>query len=133
MLRRHILPNTAGVLVVAVFLELPTVILGEAYISVLGLGLDAPAPSWGNIAYDGFGLDRPGTSLATAARYGLSLGHPWLVILPSIVIGIVALCANYVADGLQAAFDPRLSAAHARRSRPRGLVRTLHRSVAGGR
>ena len=133
VLRRHILPNTAGVLVVAVFIELPTVILGEAYISVLGLGLDAPAPSWGNIAYDGFGLDRPGTSLATAARYGLSrssLARDPPEHRHRHRRAVRELRGGRPAGRLRPA--PRPPPTSAARGL-RGLVRTLQRSVAGGR
>jgi oligopeptide transport system permease protein len=51
--RRHILPNTAGTILIAVFLELPAVILGEAFLSVLGLGPNPPTATWGNIAQSG--------------------------------------------------------------------------------
>ena len=50
ILGRHLLPNTLGVLVVFVFLELPGVILGEAFLSFLGLGINPPKASWGSLA-----------------------------------------------------------------------------------
>jgi oligopeptide transport system permease protein len=92
ILGRHLLPNTLGVLIVFVFLELPGVILGEAFLSFLGLGISAPKSSWG--------------SLAEEARSSF-LGHPWLIVIPSVAIGYLILCANFIADGLRDALDPR--------------------------
>lgn len=92
LLVRHILPNTLAVLVVVVFLELPTVILGEAFVSVLGLGLNPPEASWGTIAQD-----------------GVESGRLWLVVLPSAAIAALAVSANVVADRLGDALDPRRS------------------------
>lgn len=86
----HLVPNTLGVLVVAVLLELPVVILGEAFVSLLGLGLNAPRATWGNIAQD-----------------GLNYARPYLMILPSAAIAYFAVCANFVADGVNDALDPR--------------------------
>ena len=92
ILGRHLLPNTLGVLIVFVFLELPGVILGEAFLSFLGLGISAPKSSWGSLAEEG------------RAAF---LGHPWLIVVPSVAIGYLILCANFIADGLRDALDPR--------------------------
>jgi oligopeptide transport system permease protein len=92
ILGRHVLPNTLGILVVFVFLELPAVILGEAFLSFLGLGINPPKASWG--------------SLAEEAR-SVFLSHPWIIVIPSIAIGYLILCANFIADGLRDALDPR--------------------------
>jgi oligopeptide transport system permease protein len=92
ILGRHLLPNTLGVLIVFVFLELPGVILGEAFLSFLGLGISAPKSSWGALAEEG--------------RSGF-LGHPWVIVIPSVAIGYLILCANFIADGLRDALDPR--------------------------
>ena len=92
VLARHLLPNAAGVVVVAALLELPAVILNEAFVSTLGLGLNPPAATWGNLAYE-----------------GIRQGRLWEVLLPSIAIAIFAVSANLVADGLDDAFDPRRS------------------------
>jgi oligopeptide transport system permease protein len=92
ILGRHLLPNTLGVLVVFVFLELPTVILGEAFLSFLGLGINPPKSSWGSLAED--------------AR-AVFLSHPWIIVIPSVGIGYLILCANFIADGLRDALDPR--------------------------
>jgi oligopeptide transport system permease protein len=105
--RRHIVPNALGIVVVALFLELPAVILGEAFLAVLGLGPEAPTATWGNIALE-----------------GIRFGRLWLVFLPSLVIGVLAVAASLMADGLGDALDPRRwSARNPRRfpgRRPRG-------------
>jgi len=92
ILGRHLLPNTLGVLVVFVFLELPGVILGEAFLSFIGLGINPPKASWGSLAEDG---------------RAVFLGHPWIIVIPSVAIGYLILCANFIADGLRDALDPR--------------------------
>lgn len=90
VLRRHLLPNSLGILLVAAFLELPALILAEAFVSVLGLGLNPPTPTWGTIAQDGINHDRT-----------------YELVLPSVAIGVFAVAANFVADGLQNALQPR--------------------------
>jgi oligopeptide transport system permease protein len=92
ILRRHILPNTMGVLIIAVFLDLPAVVLGEAFLSFIGLGINPPTASWGSIAQDG--------------RSAFVL-HPLVLFVPSIAIATLVLCANFIADGLRDALDPR--------------------------
>lgn len=88
--RRHLIPNSAGIILVALFLELPTVILGEAFLAVLGLGPEAPTATWGNIAQE-----------------GLHFARIWDMFLASAVIAIFALSANVVVDGLHDVLDPR--------------------------
>jgi oligopeptide transport system permease protein len=92
VLGRHLLPNTLGILVIAVFLELPTVVLGEAFLSFIGLGINPPEPSWGALAADGRDVYRT---------------HPHVIAVPSIAIAILVLCANFIADGVRDALDPR--------------------------
>jgi oligopeptide transport system permease protein len=92
ILVRHLLPNTLGVLVIAVFLDLPAVVLGEAFLSFIGLGINPPTASWGSIAQDG------------RAAYVL---HPLVIVVPSLAIATLVLCANFIADGLRDALDPR--------------------------
>ena len=92
ILARHLLPNTLGVLVIAVFLELPGVILGEAFLSFIGLGISPPDASWGSMAQDGY------------RAYRVS---PHIIIVPSVAIAYLILCANFIADGLRDALDPR--------------------------
>ncbi|HKU56925.1 MAG TPA: ABC transporter permease [Gaiellaceae bacterium] len=92
ILGRHLLPNTLGVLVIVIFLELPGVILGEAFLSFLGLGINPPDASWGSMAQDGRDAYR---------------AHPHIIIIPSLAIATLVLCANFIADGLRDALDPR--------------------------
>jgi oligopeptide transport system permease protein len=92
ILGRHLLPNTMGVLIIAVFLELPGVILGEAFLSFLGLGINPPDASWGQMANDG------------RAVYRVS---PHQIVVPSVAIATLILSANFIADGLRDALDPR--------------------------
>jgi peptide/nickel transport system permease protein len=96
ILFRHLLPNTLGVVIVFVFLELPGVVLGEAFLSFLGLGINPPQSSWGSLAEDG------------NAQY---LSHPYLIVIPSVAIAWLILSAFFIADGLRDALDPRTQAA----------------------
>lgn len=92
ILVRHLLPNTLGVLIIAVFLELPGVVLGEAFLSFIGLGINPPDASWGSLAQEG------------REAYRL---HPLDIVIPSVAIATLVLCANFIADGLRDALDPR--------------------------
>jgi oligopeptide transport system permease protein len=92
VLGRHLLPNTMGVLIIAIFLELPGVILGEAFLSFIGLGISPPDASWGAMAEEGRSVYRI---------------YPIQIAVPSIAIATLVLCANFIADGLRDAFDPR--------------------------
>ncbi len=89
---RHLLPNTLGIIVVAMFLEIPGMILGEAILSFLGLGIAAPNASWGTLAQDGWQALR---------------SYPWLIILPGFFIAVTVLAFNFVGDGFRDAIDPR--------------------------
>jgi oligopeptide transport system permease protein len=92
VLGRHILPNTLGVLIIAIFLELPGVILGEAFLSFIGLGISPPDASLGSMAQEGRAVYRV---------------HPGMIIIPSVAIGILVISANFIADGMRDALDPR--------------------------
>ncbi|HET7572160.1 MAG TPA: ABC transporter permease [Gaiellaceae bacterium] len=92
ILFRHLLPNTLGLVIVFVFLELPGVVLGEAFLSFLGLGINPPQASWGSLAQDG---------------YSQYLSHPYIIVIPSVAIAWLILSAFFVADGLRDALDPR--------------------------
>jgi oligopeptide transport system permease protein len=92
VLFRHLLPNTLGVMVIYVFLDLPGVVLGEAFLSFIGLGIDPPDASWGSLAQDGY------------THYQ---AHPYLIVIPSLMIGWLIISAFFIADGLRDALDPR--------------------------
>lgn len=89
---RHLLPNTLGLIVVAMFLEVPGMILGEATLSYLGLGIQAPNASWGTLAHEG-----------SRAIYS----HPWMIILPGLFVAVTVMSLNFVGDGFRDAIDPR--------------------------
>ena len=92
ILGRHLLPNTLGILIIAIFLELPAVILGEAFLSFIGLGISPPDASWGAMAQEGRTVYR---------------SHPIAIVVPSVAIASLVVCANFIADGLRDALDPR--------------------------
>ena len=92
VLFRHLLPNTLGVILIFVFLDLPGVVLGEAFLSFLGLGIEPPQASWGTLAQDGY----------TAYQQ-----HPYIIVIPSLCIGWLIISAFFIADGLRDALDPR--------------------------
>lgn len=89
---RHLLPNAAGPLLVAATLGVGDVILLEAGLSFLGLGIQPPTPSWGGMVFDA----RP-----------LIVSAPWTALFPGAAIVITVLSVNLVGDALQAALDPR--------------------------
>lgn len=88
----HLLPNTAAPIIVSATLGVAGAILNEAYISFLGLGVQPPTASWGNM-------------LDSAYRYLESA--PWMWIFPGMLILITVLCVNFMGDGLRDALDPR--------------------------
>jgi peptide/nickel transport system permease protein len=88
---RHILPNAMGPIVVGATLAVGNAIIVESSLSFLGLGVQPPIPTWGNMLMDG----QP----AMAAK-------PWLTIFPGLAILLVVLAVNFIGDGLQDALDP---------------------------
>lgn len=90
---RHLLPNVLGPLIVNVTLAIPQYIAYEAFLSFIGLGVNAPTPSWGSMIYDG--------SLAIRT-------YPHQAILPALALSITMFAFNFLGDGLRDALDPRL-------------------------
>nr|WP_225221010.1 oligopeptide ABC transporter permease [Bacillus norwichensis] len=90
----HILPNAMGPIVVTATLLVGTVILSEAALSYLGLGVQPPTPSWGNMLED-------------AQNFTVLLKAPWYAAFPGLMILITVLCFNFVGDGLRDALDPK--------------------------
>lgn len=88
----HILPNTLAPVIVAATLGVAQAILSEAYISFLGVGVQPPTATWGNM------LEGSRQYIETA---------PWLWIAPGFLIVITVMSINFVGDGLRDAFDPR--------------------------
>lgn len=92
ILVQHVVPNTLGPVLVLASLAIPEAITAEAALSFLGLGVQPPEPSWGNLLSDG-------------RQYLLQA--PWLATFPGLAITIVVLAFNFVGDGLRDALDPR--------------------------
>jgi oligopeptide transport system permease protein len=90
---RHLLPNVLGPLVITVTLAIPRFISFEAFLSFIGLGVNAPTPSWGSMIADG--------SLAVRT-------YPHQVLLPALALSITMFAFNFLGDGLRDALDPRL-------------------------
>ena len=93
ILSRHFIPNVIGPIIVTLTLTIPTAIFAEAFLSFLGLGVQAPIASWGTMANDGL----------PALRY-----YPWRLFFPAGFISLTMLSFNLLGDGLRDAFDPRL-------------------------
>jgi peptide/nickel transport system permease protein len=89
---RHILPNSIAPIVVSATLGVASAILNEAYISFLGLGVQAPTATWGNM------LDQAYHHLDT---------EPWMWFFPGVLILLTVLSINFLGDGLRDALDPR--------------------------
>ncbi len=91
IIREHIVPNCASVVIVYGSLLVPEVILSESFLSFLGIGIREPQASWGNLIESGT------SQMATDLR---------LLLLPGGLLAVVLLCLNFIADGLRDAFDP---------------------------
>jgi peptide/nickel transport system permease protein len=94
IIRRHLFPNTLAVIIVEATLWLSYAILLEAALSYLGLGVQIPTPSWGNMLQQG--------------QTELLNGAWWLTLFPGLAIFITVLAFNLMGDGLRDALDPRL-------------------------
>src|SRR5690606_16644517 len=94
IIRRHLLPNAMGPILVQMTLTVPTAIFAEAFLSFLGLGVQAPYASWGVMANDALGV--------------ILSGDWWQLFFPALFISLTMFAFNVVGDGLQDALDPRL-------------------------
>ena len=92
IIRRHIVPNLLGVVVVYVTLTIPQVILVESFLSFLGLGVQEPMTSWGALVNEG------------AQEMGTA---PWMLVFPAVFLALTLFCFNFVGDGLRDALDPK--------------------------
>jgi oligopeptide transport system permease protein len=93
IIRRHLLTNCAGILIVTTTLQIPTAIFTESFLSFLGLGVAIPMPSLGSLASD--------------ALKGLN-SYPYRLLAPALLISLIILSFNLFGDGLRDAFDPKL-------------------------
>ncbi len=100
----HILPNAVGPIVVGATLAVGNAIILESSLSFLGLGVQPPTPTWGNM------LQEAQVTMAT---------RPWLTVFPGLAILTVVLSVNFIGDGLQEAFDPTGERFHRRWRRRR--------------
>ena len=96
ILRRHVLPNVTPVVLVTLTLTIPRVMLFEAFLSFLGLGVEAPDVSWGVLARQGF-------DALTAVHV-----NAWLILFPGLAFATTLLAMNALGDRLRDALDPRL-------------------------
>ena len=92
IIRKHLLPNTLGIIIVYSSLSFPTFILNESFLSFLGLGVSAPMASWGTLINDGVNA--------------MQL-YPWLLLVPAIMMTVFLFAMNFLGDGLRDAFDPQ--------------------------
>jgi len=92
ILYHHIIPNTMGTVLAYAALTLPTVILDEAFLSFIGLGVQPPTPSWGVLASEG--------------AQAISV-HPILIIAPAAVMALTLFSLSFLGEGLREAFDPQ--------------------------
>lgn len=100
---KHILPNSIAPIIVFASLGLAVAILTEAYVGFLGLGVQEPTASWGNILNQALSyLNR-----AFAPQDFIHRGVWWLWLFPSLMIIFTVLCVNFIGDGLRDALDPR--------------------------
>jgi peptide/nickel transport system permease protein len=90
---RHIIPNGIAPILVNASLGLAGIVIAESALSFLGVGVQEPTPSWGNM-------------LASAQSYMFQ--HPWLPLVPGIPLCLVTIAFNFIGDGLRDALDPRL-------------------------
>ena len=93
IIRRHLLPNAIGALVITTCLQIPSAIFLESFLSFLGLGVSAPMASLGSLCSD---------ALETITLY------PYRLIFPAVILTLIVLTLNLIGDGLRDALDPRL-------------------------
>ena len=94
ILFRHVIPNVLGPVIVYATLTVPNVMLLEAFLSFLGLGVQAPMSSWGVLIKEGANVMEE---------------YPWLLIFPSVALAMTLFSLNFLGDGLRDALDPQSS------------------------
>lgn len=93
VLKRHLWPNCIGQIIVTTFLQIPSAIFLESFLSFLGVGVSAPMTSLGALSSD-----------ALSGIYS----YPYRLIIPAVILSLLVLCLNLFGDGLRDALDPRL-------------------------
>jgi len=92
IIMRHLIPNTMGPLIVMVTVTIPDAIFAEAFLSFLGLGVSFPVASLGYLVNEGIQGIR---------------SYPWQLLYPAVLLSLIILAFNLIADGLRDAFDPK--------------------------
>ena len=93
---RHLVPNVMGIVIIYLTLRIPTVMLFEAFLSFLGVGVSPPDVSWGLLVNDGIQVITP-----------IKI-HWWLIVFPGLALTLTLLALNFAGDGLRDALDPRM-------------------------
>jgi oligopeptide transport system permease protein len=93
ILLKHLFPNIIGPIIVVSALQIPTAIFMEAFLSFIGLGIQAPMVSLGSLAANG--------------RMNIP-SYPYALIIPSVILALLILSFNFIGDGLRDAFDPKM-------------------------
>ena len=93
IITKHLLPNTMGIIIINLTFTIPTAIFAEAFLSFLGLGVQAPFASWGTMANDSLGV--------------ILSGQWWRLFFPGFMIALTMFAFNAFGDGIQDALDPR--------------------------
>ncbi|MCP2035704.1 peptide/nickel transport system permease protein [Planomicrobium sp. HSC-17F08] len=93
IITKHLLPNTMGIIIINLTFTIPTAIFAEAFLSFLGLGVQAPFASWGTMANDSLGV--------------ILSGQWWRLFFPGFMIALTMFAFNALGDGIQDALDPR--------------------------
>ena len=93
IIRKHLIPNALGPIIVTLAMMIPTAVFTEAFLSFIGLGISAPKASLGSLASDGASFMQT---------------YPYQLLVPSVVIAFMMLAFNFLGDGLRDALDPRL-------------------------
>ena len=93
VIKRHLLPNSIGVIIISATGVVPSAIMTESFLSFIGLGVAAPVPSLGSMASD--------------ALNGI-ISYPLNMVYPAVIISLIILCFNVLGDALRDALDPRM-------------------------
>jgi oligopeptide transport system permease protein len=93
LVRRHLLPNSLGPIIVNLMFTIPSAIFAEAFLSFIGLGIQVPEASLGSLIDDGAGEMR---------------FHPYLLWFPALIFSLLMICFNLLGDGLRDALDPKM-------------------------
>ena len=93
IIRKHLIPNTIGLIIVSITFDIPGYIFSEAFLSYVGLGIQSPNTSWG--------------ALASAAQQNLMF-YPYQLFFPALMIALTMLSFTLLGDGLRDALDPKL-------------------------